>query len=101
VLLNTSFRRSTSCSRALMYISLRSRCVLDAPLVEDIACGFINEIPLCLAVEFLSSCQSGLAIWFGASSLRWLPIFVQLVSWVTLMDHSANLEWSFCPLSSL
>jgi septum formation topological specificity factor MinE len=29
VVVNISLRRSTSCSRALMYISLRSRCVLN------------------------------------------------------------------------
>jgi hypothetical protein len=70
---NVSLRRRTSCSRALMYISLRSRCVLECALAFGMMLPEI-DVPLSLPVQLLSSCQSRLAVRLWASSLRWLAI---------------------------
>lgn len=77
MLLKISLRRRTSSSRALMYSSFRSRCVLHGRS----ACiwtlmNICNSIPLCLSIQLLTSCKCWLAIRLGAPFLWWLTIYI-------------------------
>lgn len=56
-----------------MYNSFLSRCVLVDESVRDMAMASLM-LPLCLAVQLLSSCQSRFAVRLGSSSLGWLAI---------------------------
>jgi hypothetical protein len=73
VLANDSFKRSTSCSSALMYISFLSRWVLESESVRYMLSGK-TLLPLRLTIKLLSPCQSWLAVGLGTSSLCRLAI---------------------------
>lgn len=47
----------------------------------------INE-PLCLSVELLATCQSGLAVWLGSSAFGRLAIF-RAISMLMACDYNA------------
>jgi hypothetical protein len=73
MLLKFSFNRKTSCSRALMYNSFRSRWVLKSrQLRPGSAAG--HGLPLRLAIQLLPPGQGGLAIWLGTPPLGWLAV---------------------------
>lgn len=72
-----SLRRRTSSSRALMYSSFRSRCVLHrwSAGIEALM-NIWRSIPLCLPVQLLASCECWLAVRLGATPFRWLAIYI-------------------------
>jgi hypothetical protein len=72
-LLKFSFNRRTSCSRALIYSSFRSRWVLYGVNYGQGASARLG-LPLSLSIQFLSPCQCRLAVWLRTSSLRGLAI---------------------------
>lgn len=97
------------------YRSCTTKCIDHTPRVFTMR--RVTNVPLRLSVEFLATCQSGLAVWLGPSAFRRLAIlggisklparidnaqYTPLVCFLSLLRFLRKLSWlnglaeSFC-----
>lgn len=91
---NESRMRRTSCSRALMYISFRSRwvlCKISYQRSIKIANGRMH-LPLRLPIQLLPSRQGGFAVWFRPSSFLKLAIYLNPCQAIILNPGHTEIE---------